>query len=49
MPLSTLHAVNFIAFVPKLVLFVIVPVRLAPWMLNRLTAFAVTTFARVAQ
>ena len=38
-----------IAFVPKLVLFVIVLVLLAPWMLNRLTAFGVASFARLAQ
>ena len=38
-----------IAFVPKLVLFVVVLALLAPWMLNKLTGFGVTMFARLAQ
>lgn len=37
-----------IAFVPKLVLFVVVLVLLAPWMLGRLTGFGVAMFARLA-
>jgi flagellar biosynthetic protein FliQ len=38
-----------IAFVPKLVLFVVVLALLAPWMLNKLTGFGVSMFARLAQ
>jgi flagellar biosynthesis protein FliQ len=38
-----------IAFVPKLVLFVLTLALLAPWMLDRLTAFGVAMFARLAQ
>lgn len=37
-----------IAFVPKLVLFGVVLAFLAPWMLNRLTAYGVAMFARLA-
>jgi flagellar biosynthesis protein FliQ len=38
-----------IAFVPKLILFAVALALLAPWMLGRLTAFGVATFARLAQ
>ncbi|HEY6925474.1 MAG TPA: flagellar biosynthetic protein FliQ [Steroidobacteraceae bacterium] len=38
-----------IAFIPKLVLFVIVLALFSPWMLARVTGFAVTMFARLAQ
>jgi flagellar biosynthetic protein FliQ len=38
-----------IAFIPKLLLFGVVLALLAPWMLNRLTAFGVAMFARLAQ
>jgi len=38
-----------IAFVPKLVCFVVVLGLLAPWMLHRLTAFATAMFLRIAQ
>ena len=38
-----------IAFVPKLVLFVIVLGLLGPWMLNKLVGFGVAMFARLAQ
>ena len=38
-----------IAFVPKLVLFVVVLALLAPWMLSKLTGFGVAMFARLAQ
>ena len=38
-----------IAFIPKLVLFVIVLALFSPWMLSRVTAFAVTMFARLSQ
>jgi flagellar biosynthetic protein FliQ len=37
-----------ISFVPKLMLFGVVLVLLAPWMLGRLTAFGVAMFARLA-
>jgi len=37
-----------IGFVPKLVLFVVALVLLAPWMLNRLSAFGVAMFSRLA-
>ena len=37
-----------IAFVPKLVSFVVMLGFLAPWMLHRLTAFGVAMFARLA-
>ena len=38
-----------IAFVPKLVLFVIMLAMLGPWMLHKLTAFGVAMFSRLAQ
>lgn len=38
-----------IAFVPKLVLFVVVLVLLAPWMLEKLIAFGIAMFARLSQ
>lgn len=38
-----------IAFIPKLILFVIVLALLAPWMLNKLTGFGTAMFARLAQ
>lgn len=38
-----------IAFVPKLVLFVVALALLGPWMLGRLTAFGVAMFTRLAQ
>jgi flagellar biosynthesis protein FliQ len=38
-----------IAFVPKLIVFGIVLVLLAPWMLSKLTSFGVAMFARLAQ
>ena len=38
-----------IAFIPKLVLFVIVLALFSPWMLSRVTGFAVTMFARLSQ
>jgi flagellar biosynthesis protein FliQ len=38
-----------IAFVPKLVLFVIMLALLGPWMLQRLTAFGVLMFSRLSQ
>lgn len=38
-----------IAFVPKLILFGIVLLLLAPWMLDRLTRFGVAMFTRLAQ
>jgi flagellar biosynthesis protein FliQ len=38
-----------IAFVPKLVLFVLILTLLGPWMLQRLTAFGVLMFSRLAQ
>jgi flagellar biosynthesis protein FliQ len=38
-----------IAFVPKLISFAIVLALLAPWMLERLSAFGVAMFARLAQ
>jgi flagellar biosynthesis protein FliQ len=38
-----------VAFVPKLVVFVIVLGLLAPWMLGRLTGFGVAMFGRLAQ
>jgi flagellar biosynthetic protein FliQ len=38
-----------IAFVPKLLLFGVVLVVLAPWMVGKLTAFGVAMFARLAQ
>jgi len=38
-----------IAFVPKLVLFVIALALLAPWMLGRLVGYGVAMFARLAQ
>lgn len=38
-----------IAFVPKLALFGVVLVLLAPWMIGRLTAFGTSMFARLAQ
>lgn len=37
-----------IAFVPKLVAFVVALVLLAPWMLSKLTAFAASMFQRLA-
>lgn len=37
-----------IAFVPKLIMFGVVLVLLAPWMLGELTGFGVATFARLA-
>ena len=37
-----------IAFVPKLVLFVVVLTLLAPWMLDKLSAFGVMMFTRLA-
>jgi flagellar biosynthetic protein FliQ len=38
-----------IAFVPKLMIFGIVLVLLAPWMVGKLTAFGTAMFARIAQ
>jgi len=38
-----------IAFVPKLIAFVIALVLLAPWMMNRLTSYATSLLARLAQ
>jgi flagellar biosynthetic protein FliQ len=38
-----------IAFVPKLMVFGVVLLLLAPWMLDRLTAFGVAMFTRLAQ
>jgi flagellar biosynthesis protein FliQ len=38
-----------IAFVPKLIVFGIVLVLLAPWMLSQLTSFGIAMFARLAQ
>lgn len=38
-----------IAFVPKLIVFGVVLVLLAPWLLGKLTGFAVATFALLAQ
>ncbi len=38
-----------IAFVPKLVCFVVVLGLLAPWMLHRLTGYATAMFLRIAQ
>ena len=38
-----------IAFVPKLLIFGVVLVLLAPWMLGKLTGFGVAMFARIAQ
>jgi len=37
-----------VAFVPKLLLFVVVLVLLAPWMLDRLSGFGVAMFMRLA-
>jgi len=36
-----------IAFVPKLAAFAVALVLLAPWMLERLTAYAIAVFARI--
>lgn len=36
-----------IAFVPKLVAFVVALVLLAPWMLNRLTSYATSVLSRL--
>ena len=38
-----------IAFVPKLLLFVVVLALLAPWMLDKLSGFGVAMFSRLAQ
>lgn len=38
-----------IAFVPKLVLFGVVLMLLAPWMIDRLTRFGVAMFTRLGQ
>ncbi|HKU13570.1 MAG TPA: flagellar biosynthetic protein FliQ [Steroidobacteraceae bacterium] len=38
-----------IAFVPKLVVFGITLALLAPWMLDKLTAYGVSMFVRLAQ
>lgn len=38
-----------VAFVPKLVVFGVVLVMLAPWMLGKLTGFGIAMFARLAQ
>jgi flagellar biosynthetic protein FliQ len=38
-----------IAFVPKLVLFVVMLALLGPWMLQKLTGFGVEMFSRLAQ
>ena len=38
-----------IAFVPKLAVFVVALVLLAPWMLERLTVYASAVFARIPQ
>jgi flagellar biosynthetic protein FliQ len=38
-----------IAFVPKLLLFVVALALLGPWMLGRLTSFGVAMFAKLAQ
>lgn len=38
-----------IAFVPKLLVFGVTLVLLAPWLLGRLTGFGVAMFARIAQ
>lgn len=38
-----------IAFVPKLLIFGVVLMLLAPWMVGRLTSFGVVIFARLAQ
>jgi flagellar biosynthesis protein FliQ len=38
-----------VAFVPKLIVFGIVLVLLAPWMLDKLTGFGTAMFARLAQ
>jgi flagellar biosynthetic protein FliQ len=38
-----------IAFVPKLVLFVVMLALLGPWMLHKATAFGVLMFSRLAQ
>jgi flagellar biosynthetic protein FliQ len=38
-----------IAFVPKLFLFGVMLILLAPWMLGRLTAFGVAMFLRLGQ
>jgi flagellar biosynthetic protein FliQ len=38
-----------IAFVPKLITFVIALVLLAPWMMNRLTSYAASLLARLSQ
>lgn len=38
-----------IAFVPKLVVFVVVLALLGPWMLGKLTGFGVSMFARLGQ
>ena len=38
-----------IAFVPKLIAFVIALALLAPWMLGKLVSYGVATFLRVAQ
>jgi flagellar biosynthesis protein FliQ len=38
-----------IAFVPKLIVFGVVLVLLAPWILGKLTAFGIAAFARLAQ
>lgn len=37
-----------IAFVPKLVVFVVVLSWLAPWMLGKLTSYGISMFARLA-
>ena len=37
-----------VAFVPKLIMFGVVLVLLAPWMLGKLTGFGVAMFARLA-
>lgn len=37
-----------VAFVPKLMVFVLVLALLAPWMVGKLTAFGIAMFARLA-
>lgn len=38
-----------VAFVPKLMVFVLVLALLAPWMVGKLTTFGIAMFARLAQ
>ncbi|WKB51642.1 flagellar biosynthetic protein FliQ [Eleftheria terrae] len=38
-----------LAFVPKLIIFVIALILMAPWMLGKLTAYATELYGRLAQ